>query len=289
MKTGISVELLAHYAGRAWTLARLWKLTTRTGAVYAFTDHDRALTFDSVAYVPTSAFDMAAISTKAALNVDNSEMQGLLDALGITAEDIEAGAWDGATFELLEVNWRDLTMGANILRTGEVGEVKREGLTYRFELRGLMQALQNNVGRLVLPACDADLGDARCGVDLEALRVTSAVTAVASRRAFTAAGLMQAAGYFTFGVVTFTSGLNEGRSMEVRLHEAAGVFTLQLPLPYALTVADTFTVVPGCDKRHELVDGVWLGDCKNKFDNVINFRGSPFVPGADKVALFGGQ
>ena len=289
MKAGISAELQAHYESGAWTLARLWKLTTRTGTVFAFTDHDAPLTFASVDYVPTSAFDMAAISTKAALNVDNSEMTGLLDSIGITAADIEAGAWDGASFELREVNYRDLTMGANILRTGEIGEVNRSGQSYRFELRGLMQALQNNVGRLVLPACDADLGGPRCGIDLEALRVVSTVTAAASRRVFTASALAQAADYFTFGVVSFANGLNAGRSMEVRQHEAGGVFTLQLPLPYELTVGDAFSVVPGCDKRHELVDGVWLGDCKNKFNNVINNRGFPFVPGPDKVSLFGGQ
>lgn len=295
MKTGISAELLAHYASGAWTLARLWKLTTRTGAVFGFTDLDAPLTFASVDYLPTSAFDMAAISTKSELNVDNSEMTGLLDALGITAEDIEAGFWDGASFELREVNYRDLTMGANELRFGTIGEVNREGLNYKFELRGLMYRLQHNVGRTVVPNCDAVLGDARCGINMALWSVDCEVTAVTSRRVFTV-DLAEAAGWATYGLVRFLTGANAGLSMEIRTHGADGLLTLQLEMPRGVTEGDTLTVEAGCDHLHQVeVDddgyatGVVTGDCKNKFDNVVRFRGFPFVPTTKKVTVFGGQ
>jgi uncharacterized phage protein (TIGR02218 family) len=280
VKTGISAELLAHYAGNAHTLARLWKITRRDGQVFGFTDHDRALTFAGTDYEPTSVFDLSAVETGSQLATDNAEAKGLLDSAGITAADIEAGLWDGAAVEIREVNWRDLTMGANILRVGELGNIKRDGPRYTAELFGLLDRLKNNIGRVIKPMCDADLGDARCGVDLEALRVSGAVEAVTSNRVFDT-DLAAAAGFYTYGVITWTSGLNTGRSMEVKLHGAAGALTLQLAMPDTVAVADAFTIVPGCDKLK--------ATCIGTYNNLVNFRGFSFVPGPDRAFLRGDQ
>jgi uncharacterized phage protein (TIGR02218 family) len=283
VKTGISAELAAHYEGECLTLAKLWKITRRDGEVFGFTDHDKPLTYLSVDYEPTSAYDASAVSIRSELNADNMEAAGLLDSEGINTQDIEAGTWDGARFQLLEVNYEDLTMGHNTLLTGEFGQLTRKANTFVAELRGLMFKLQNNIGRVVTASCDADLGDARCGVDLEALRVSGTVTTGASQIAFTASAMAQAADYFTYGVVTWVTGDNAGRSMEVKQHQAGGVFTLQLDMPHAIDVGDTFTAVPGCNKVGR------DGDCKNKFSNYGRFRGFEDVPGQKKVLIYGGQ
>jgi uncharacterized phage protein (TIGR02218 family) len=144
-----------------------------------------------------------------------------------------------------------------------------------------MAKLQNNIGRTLVPSCDAALGDARCGVALSDIIEAGTVTAVASRRAFTDSGLAQAAGYFSGGEVTFLDGLNDGISAEVKEHAAGGLLTLQLPLPYDITTSDTFTIIPGCDKTK--------ATCIAKFDNLVNFRGFSFVPGQDQILLVGSQ
>ena len=124
-------------------------------------------------------------------------------------------------------------------------------------------------------ACDATLGDARCGVNLPALQVSGSVTSVTSRRQFADSTKAQAADYFGAGVITWTAGLNTGLRMEVRDFSAAS-FTLSLPMPFDIAVGDSFTVVPGCRKRR-------TEDCSAKYSNVINFRGFPDVPLNDKV------
>jgi uncharacterized phage protein (TIGR02218 family) len=48
---------------------------------------------------------------------------------------------------------------------------------------------------------------------------------------------------------------------------------LPLAFPYTPQVGDTFTLTAGCDHRKDT--------CKNKFNNLVNFRGEPFVPGQD--------
>lgn len=275
----LSPALKAHYASGNTTLAKLWKLTRRDGEVFAFTDHDVAITYLGVAYEPSSVFDASANATRAEMNVDSMDAVGLLNSAGITAQSLEDGSWDGAAVQIVEVNYRDLTMGHNPLRRGTLGEIQRSGQTYTAELRGLMYALGNNIVRVVKPACDATLGDARCGVDLESLRVAGEVTASAGARQFTTD--LGGSGTYSYGVVTWTAGANAGRSMEVKAHTATGVLELQLAMPYAVQAGDEFTITPGCDKTK--------ATCIATFDNVVNFRGFSFVPGADQVLLVGGQ
>lgn len=57
--------------------------------------------------------------------------------------------------------------------------------------------------------------------------------------------------------------------------ENGGVITMQLPMPYAVAVGHTYSMVPGCDKL--------LATCIAKFSNVINFRGEPHLPGNDAI------
>lgn len=87
-------------------------------------------------------------------------------------------------------------------------------------------------------------------------------------------------GYFDFGVITFTSGNNSGLSMEVRSYVPKQI-TLQLPMPYPLQVGDTYTMHAGCDKS--------VTTCHDRFSNVVNFRGEPYLPGIDKIMQIGKQ
>jgi len=95
------------------------------------------------------------------------------------------------------------------------------------------------------------------------------------------ASLRGDAGYFAYGKITMTSGASDGLSMEVKAFDT-GTITLQLELPLGVAAGDTYTMHAGCGKR-------WAEDCFTRFDNAINFRGEPFVPGNDKLIQFGGQ
>ncbi len=88
-------------------------------------------------------------------------------------------------------------------------------------------------------------------------------------------------GYFDFGVITFTSGLNIGQSMEIKSY-VPGQVTLQLPMPYQCVIGDTFSIKAGCAKS-------LIQDCKTKFNNVVNFGGQPYLPGIDRLAYIGKQ
>lgn len=270
----ISSSLQAHLEGEVTSLATCWKISRRDGTVLGFTDHDETLTVEGVSYHAETGFTPSAHASSADLQVDNQEVEGVLEAGFLTEEDILAGRYDFAEVEVFQVNYQDLTQGRLIIRTGTLGEIRLHGSRFIAEMRGMSQPLAQMLGQLFSPGCRASFGDMRCKKDLAAYTVEAVVSAVTSRRVFEAEGLGEANGYFDFGKVTFTSGANEGLSMEVKEY-TLGKVTLALPMPYTISPADAFSVSAGCDKS--------FATCVGRFANALNFRGEPHVPGLDKM------
>lgn len=278
MKT-ISSGLDAEFAKDATTLATLWKITRRDGEVFTFTDHDRDIVYDGLTYSASTGYTASEVITSGKLNVDNLEIESFFDAESILEVDVAAGKWDRARVDMLVIDYEDTASGVLKQRRGETGVFSLKGTRFTAELRGMMQYLQNNVGRIYTAPCDATLGDARCGVDLDAspaLRITGTVTAVASRQEFTDSGLIEADEWYQFGLVEWLTGANAGYLMEVRSF-GSGVVELQLPMVNEIQVGDTFRISPGCDKRGST--------CETKFSNKINFRGFENIPGVDRMIV----
>ncbi len=274
MKT-ISNELKMHLAGEVVTLATCWKLALTNGTVMGFTDHDRDINFESILYKAATGFTPTAIRNSADLAVDNLDIEGMLDSSAITDEDINAGLYDFAEIEIFQVNYTDLTQGSLKLRRGWIGEVTLGRGQFIAEVRGLTQRLSKTIGDLFSPSCRANLGDIKCGVDLAPFTKTGTITSVTDNRVFADSGRTEVAGFFDFGKITFTSGNNNGLSMEVKVFSAGGDMELMLPMAYDVQIGDNYSIIAGCDKTFDT--------CKNRFNNVINFRGEPHVPGTDEI------
>jgi hypothetical protein len=161
----VSAQLATHLAGPVTTLATCWSITRRDGAVFRFTDHDRDIAFDGNSYLARFGYSRTAVVSDAQLAVDNLDVDGIFDDEAITEEEMRAGLFDYAEVRLFLVNWADPGMGALRLRRGWLGEVTlTENGMFRSELRGLTQALQQEIGELYSAECRADLGDQRCRV-----------------------------------------------------------------------------------------------------------------------------
>ena len=273
--------LQAHLDSGTTTLAWCWRLTRVDGTRLGFTDHDRDLTFDGTTFEAASGFTATEIKDAVGLSVDNLEVESALRSDSLNEDDLAAGLFDAATIEIWRVNWADPAQRV-LMRSGSLGEVRRSGLAFAADVRGLAHHLQQPKGRLFQYACDADLGDARCTVDLSdpAFRGEGLVAAAASARRFTAVGIASlAADWFTRGLVTFTSGANAGRSQEVKRHGAGVPAPIELWQPFAHAIApgDAFTITAGCDKH--------FATCQSRFANAVNFRGFPHIPGNDFLTV----
>jgi uncharacterized phage protein (TIGR02218 family) len=275
--------LQAHLDEGTTTLAWCWRIVRADGVVLGFTDHDRALAFDGTTFEAETGLIASEIRTGSDLAVDAQDAEGVLTSGRITETDIADGRWDAAAVEVWRVNWATPSQRVQ-MRRGTIGEIRRGRMSFVAEVRSLAHILGQTVGRTFQAGCDAALGDARCGVNLEApaYRGTGSVAAVLRDRAFLAAGLSGFAdGWFGFGTVEWTSGPNAGRRAEIITHERAGsdvILTLLEAPVRALAVGQTFAVRAGCDKR--------IATCATKFANGVNFRGFPTIPGQDTVLRY---
>lgn len=80
--------------------------------------------------------------------------------------------------------------------------------------------------------------------------------------------------YFAYGTIKFLTGQNAGYSQDIKMN-ALGSLTLALPMPNPIAVGDTYTAIAGCDRQ--------ISTCIGRFNNVIHFRGEPFIPGMDNM------
>ena len=272
----VTPQLKAHFGGNYLTLATLWRVTRTDGTLFYFTDHDQDIVYQGATYLAATGYVPSAVQTSAGLQVDNLEVTSVLDSAFITDADLVAGLWDYAEVVIMVVNWADLTMADMVIRRGRMGEVSAGKMSFVAELRGMAQNLQQEIGRLIMPTCNADLGDSRCQVVLSGFTSTGTLTAVTDGAHFTDSGLAGATGLFNYGKLTWTAGLNDGLSMEVKTFTTGGAIVLQQPMPYAVAVGDTFSISQGCDKS------TGAGGC-TKFSNIINFQGYPHLPGVDRM------
>ena len=269
-------DALAARLGGATTLCHCWRLVLRDGSRLGFTDHDRDLVFDGLTHLAASGLDASEVETALGFSGAGGEVAGALMAAAMTEADLAAGRYDGATLETWLVDW--LQPEARVLLDmGAIGEASRSDSAFTVEVRSLAQRFDEPRGRLYQSACSADLGDARCGVSLSAspMRVNASVIAVESASSFKLSATRLASGWFSGGGL-YASARRLGT---IRDHgERDGFCFVSLWTAAAQTprVGDQVALVAGCDKSFET--------CRTKFNNHLNFRGFPHMPGND-VAL----
>ena len=270
----------AHLASGATTLCTCWKLARTDGAVLGFTDHDEAVSFGGLDYLPAHGLESSEVAQKLGPQTDTAEVVGILHSDAISEEDILLGRYDGASVETWRVNWRDPAQRL-LVRRATIGEIAREDGLFRAELRSAQHGLNVPRGRLYQAFCDAELGDARCGVDLEAsaYRAEAVVARVRDCNRIEVTGAEGfAAGWFGLGRVLWTGGKREGLRDRIVSHERVGgadVFGFSVRVGDWSEAGDPLTAHAGCDRR--------FSTCGDKFANRVNFRGFPHIPGSDFV------
>lgn len=202
----------------------------------------------------------------------NMEADLFLITAGITEADVLAGKWSHAACTIFVTNYEAVNMGQLIVNKGHLSEFRQMGQMLTTEVRGLNQALQQQIGKVTKPLCDADYGDARCKRDVVALGEIHTVTlsAVTSQSVFRASSLTQTGTYFDNAKGIFDTGPNAGFQFQVDVWDpSTKEFTLRNPMPYLPAIGNSITVKRGCKKREV--------DCLER-ENVINIRAFIHMP-----------
>lgn len=290
MSRTLAAGLVTHLATTAHARVRMLRLDLVDGSTVAVTDHDQVLAIDlgdgSADYTPRTGIIPSDLSLSTGFDADDIEVTGPLvetatEAWHVTRAMVIGGRFDDATARFFMANWRDLTQGPARLVKGRVVLAQVEGSTFKLTIHSEISRFSQEIGRTITAYCDADFGSTRCGYVVTPLAAT--VTAVTSALQFTVSFTgTYADDYFNKGTVTFTSGaLNGSRMVEVfdwaSGGAGAGTVALWTDLAEPPQVGDTLELRQGCGKTR--------ADCL-VYDNVINFRGFPDVPGTDQVLRY---
>lgn len=273
----LTPEFDAHITSGATTLCTCWKLTRTDGEIFGFTDHDQALEFDGQSYDPMTGWQASAVEDTLGAGIDASDVIGILRSDQISESDIGRGRYDGAQVETYRVNWRDTDVRLH-LRTDTFGEIIARDSIFRAELRSAESVLGRTAGRLFQYGCDAQLGDARCGVDLEIPlhRAVISVSEILDGYRIKVSGLVSFdPGWFSAGFLVWTSGDHEKIRSDIVAHRRIDddILTFAHDLSGMIASGDDATIYAGCNRN--------FNTCRTKFANQLNYRGFPHMPGSD--------
>lgn len=197
----ITAAFKAHLAQQYQTTCSCWLVVRKDGTILGFTDHDQDIQYDLEdyldsadihiparmagsglqTYVASNGYTSTDIATGSDLQADDMNVQGPSVPPSITAEVLKQGSWDWAFYIIFWVNWKDLsnTMGALILRCGNIGQVRMGRNDFTAQLHGLIKAYTRNIGELGSEVCRVErLGDERCKVDLTDFTFDGVLTGV---------------------------------------------------------------------------------------------------------------
>lgn len=267
----------ARLRAQATTLALCWRILRRDGVAIGLTTHDRAIMVAGVLYAPGPGIEPSAISWGQAGESHAMQIVGAFSPDGVREADLIARMFDAARVRAFLVDWEAPEAGTMALVDGTIGAVSCADGTFTAELRTPLSDLESVAIERYSPMCRAELGDARCRVDL-ARRTRSANVLAVAGPVVTTDDAVGGAGTYQFGRARVLTGITAGIDHNIEA-SAAGVVTLRMPIA-GLNPGARVELMEGCDKR--------FSTCRDRFANMLNFRGEPHVPGGDALARYPG-
>jgi len=161
----INSALQNHIDSGVTTLCSLWLLQLKDGTKIGLTDHDRTLEFKGLFYTPQNSFDASDTENRLGFASDSGALRLPFDLPDLTQDSLQAGILDEARLTHYRVNWDDVSQFV-LMSVGRVGQVQTRGEGFEADWLGLATQLERNTGRIFSRQCDAELGDARCGLNL---------------------------------------------------------------------------------------------------------------------------
>lgn len=262
------------------------RIVPTTGAVVRLTHHPRNLTMSNgEVYLTGSGYEFTGYSASSGFSPAMVDLEGIAGIAGIGRDELASGMYDNARAYLFATTWNSPVEDEEPITASILGKTTLLDERYRIEDMALVDALNQSVGMSYQPACPKTFGGqefAGCKIDLAALTVTGTLTHKTSNLIVRDSARTEAADYFAAGTIEITSGDNAGlRPKEIKAYAADGTITIYESFHYPLAVGDTYTLIPGCRKR--------LEDCRDKWNNVVNFGGFSFVPTSSTYGQIGNK
>ncbi len=270
-----STSFASHLAGTTQSAVELFSISAPGMTSQYYTDCNTSINMPTIGITYTPyAIRRSKISFSTDLKPNGVEINMALNSDLSTAR--LKGVLAGASVSITRVNVDDPDNQNLLLFDGEVGAVDIDEDVLTVKATTLDFLSQELPRREYQVACNWRLFDDYCTLGLTNYQLTGTFSSASTDRktlvSTTFAG--QSNDYFLQGFVTITSSLNDQVKRNVTSH-AGNTVTVVPPFPFDVAATDTFNIAPGC--KHDVTD------CENKFDNIINYGGFPWIPTQDVV------
>ncbi|GAB4471849.1 MAG: hypothetical protein OHK0018_01610 [Erythrobacter tepidarius] len=257
------------------TVATFWRIYRRDGVMLAFTSHDRDLAFGGITHRAAPGMVPAAIRLSADIAHDSAEAEGAISHASIRETDLAAGLFDAAGIEIGAVDWQ--TCEHHVLYTGEIGRIEDDQSQFSAELRSSKQLLEQDLVPRTSPTCRAEFCGPGCGLSATRFTTIHALAGIDwDRNRVRFEGVSPAS--YVDGRMRFLAGPQTGIRFDI-IDADGDWLLLDRPLARGTAPGTRAELTEGCDHT--------IATCAARFDNAINFRGEPFLPGNDLLSRYG--
>jgi uncharacterized phage protein (TIGR02218 family) len=233
-----------------------YEIELENGQKTYLTNFSRAILINGITYLPDASLQI----TKANFNdsaADLIEIKGILDKTAISLLHNIVNAKISLSIILID---KALIEGFLTLRCFSA---HKENLQFTLYLKNNTARLTKSVTKFYSKTCRATFGDSKCGIDIENFAAIKDIYGISNNIVTLDTG--KESGYYDYGRVNF---LGTGIYMLI-LKDNASSLILQGRVTNEGRNSKQVKIFPGCDKTYEI--------CYNKFQNVLNFRGEPFI------------
>jgi uncharacterized phage protein (TIGR02218 family) len=283
MKT-ISAGLQTIFESDRFYMADLYALTLVSGTVVRLTSADVDVSFGGSSYLASGpAIERSSLNWRTGVEVDSLEL-----TLYPHAEDTLAGlSWlrairqgvlDGAELTLSKAFLLDWTSSAEALTLfeGRVAGIDADRSKAVVTVNSHLELLDIEVPRqLYSPGCCLNLYDPDCAVVKATYTYSGTVGAGATASVIPVAGVDKYRGYFAYGYLSLSGGAVR-RTIKEWAPGSPGFAKVAVPLYDIPAEGASVTLVAGCQKTLEV--------CRDKFSNLVHFRGFPYIPAPETAA-----
>ncbi len=257
-------------------LVTCWRISLNQGGLLLFTDSDQDILFDQELYNSGAYFTPSSIISSNELAQDNFTISGVIDEKFITEEMLLAGDLLNSYLEVFLINLANLTEEKIILKTGWIGEIKYRQQNFTAEVHSLAAKTNNIIGKCYSSSCKAQFGDNFCKINLVNYSFYGAITKLLKNNSFIDNSRTEPDDYFYQGILTFISGSQKSHKYSVSYYKESKI-SLDILFDLKLEIGNKYVVTVGCDRS--------IDTCINKFNNVLNFRGEPYIPNRHKLVI----
>ena len=278
----ISEELKSHLKKAVTTTANCWLIKCKDGSQVGLTDHSEDIIYNNTKYYSNNIIASSAIETSLSLSADNYELEIALNASYINESDLLEAKYDKASIEFFIVNYLDLSQGTILIRAGYIYEVRLGNGKFTVEIRSLSQELNKQTRAIYSETCRAQFQDSRCGANNSNHILYGVIQNVISNDKIGTDIVIQNPDLYRNAKIKFFT--NHTSDSTQKTDETGVTKTLSVSRNIISLLKShmikpekncKFLLYHSCNKK--------FTTCHKMFNNALNFRGEPHVPGIDEM------